>query len=173
MKHTIFTISDDMAALERLLWETGGDITGEAETAVSAWESELSANLTEKLDAYGGLISEIEARAAARRAESGRLADLAKADERAVASLRERLRMVFEARALGTVETPRYRFSLAQNGGKLPLDIHADIADLPAWAVRRETMVYADKDAIRGRLEAGEQLDFARLMERGNRISIK
>jgi hypothetical protein len=173
MSGTIFNISDDMAALERLLWESGGDITGDAETAVAAWEAELAANLYAKLDAYGGLISEIEARAAARRAEATRILDLAKADEKAAANLRERLRFVFETRALGKVETPRYRFSLVQNGGKLPIDIHGDLESLPSWAVRRETMVYADKDAIRARLETGEQLPFATLMDRGTRIAIK
>ena len=53
-KATIYDISDDMAALESLLWESGGDIsTPEAAAAVAAWEAELEANLHWKLDAYG------------------------------------------------------------------------------------------------------------------------
>jgi hypothetical protein len=47
------------------------------------------------------------------------------------------------------------------------------VEELPAWAVRREMVVSVDKDAIRSRLDAGEPLDFASLMERGTRINIK
>lgn len=170
---TIYEISEDMAALDALLAETGGEITPEAEAAFNAFEAELAANLTTKVDAYCALIAEIDARAAARKAEAKRLADRAKTDERAADALRERLRFVWETRKLGKVETARFTVSLAKNGGKQPLDIRCGVEDLPAWAVKRETVVSVDKDAIRARLDAGEPLDFASLMERGTRINIK
>jgi hypothetical protein len=44
---------------------------------------------------------------------------------------------------------------------------------MPGWAVTTETIVKANTDVIRDRLEAGESLDFASLMERGTRINIK
>lgn len=170
---TIYEISEDMAALDALLAETGGEITPEAEAAFAAFEAELAANLHSKTDAYCALIAEIDARAAARKAEAKRLADRAKTDERAADALRERLRFVWETRRLGKVETDRFTVSLAKNGGKAPLDIRCGVEDLPAWAVKRETVVTVDKDAIRARLDAGEPLDFASLMERGTRINIK
>lgn len=170
---TIYEISEDMAALDALLAETGGEITPEAEAAFNAFEAELAANLHNKTDAYCALIAEIDARAAARKAEAKRLADRAKTDERAADALRERLRFVWETRRLGKVETDRFTVSLAKNGGKAPLDIRCGVEDLPAWAVKRETVVSVDKDAIRARLDAGEPLDFASLMERGTRINIK
>lgn len=170
---TIYEISEDMAALDALLAETGGEITPEAEAAFAAFEAELAANLHSKTDAYCALIAEIDARAAARKAEAKRLADRAKTDERAADALRERLRFVWETRKLGKVETDRFTVSLAKNGGKAPLDIRCGVEDLPAWAVKRETVVTVDKDAIRARLDAGEPLDFASLMERGTRINIK
>lgn len=170
---TIYDISEDMAALDALLAETGGEITPEAEAAFAAFEAELAANLHAKTDAYCALIAEIDARAAARKAEAKRLADRAKIDERTADALRERLRWVWETRRLGKVETDRFTVSLAKNGGKAPLDIRCGVEDLPAWAVRTETIASADKDAIRARLEAGEALPFASLMERGTRISIR
>ena len=88
-------------------------------------------------------------------------------------ALRERLRFVWETRKLGKVETDRFTVSLAKNGGKAPLDIRCGVEDLPSWAVKTETIASADKDAIRARLEAGEALPFASLMERGTRISIR
>ena len=170
---TIYEISEDMAALDALLAETGGEITPEAEAAFNAFEAELAANLHAKTDAYCALIAEIDARAAARKAEAKRLADRAKTDERTADALRERLRFVWETRRLGKVETDRFTVSLARNGGKAPLDIRCGVDELPAWAITRETVVTVDKDAIRSRLDAGESLDFASLMERGTRINIK
>ena len=170
---TIYEISEDMAALDALLAETGGEITPDAEAAFAAFEAELAANLHSKTDAYCALLAEIDARAAARKAEAKRLADRAKTDERAADALRERLRFVWETRKLGKVETDRFTVSLAKNGGKAPLDIRCGVDELPAWAIKRETVVTVDKDAIRSRLDAGEPLDFASLMERGTRINIK
>ena len=170
---TIYDISEDMAALDALLAETGGEITPEAEAAFAAFESELAANLHAKTDAYCALIAEIDARAAARKAEAKRLADRAKTDDRTADALRERLRWVWETRRLGKVETDRFTVSLAKVGGKPPLDIRVGVEDLPSWAVKTETIASADKDAIRARLEAGEALPFAYLLERGTRISIR
>jgi hypothetical protein len=171
---TLYEISDDLRALEALLVEADGDISSpQAAEAIAAWEQELSTNLAEKVDRYCSLISEIEVRAAARIAEAERLRELAKIDDRAALALRERLKFVFESRSLPTMQTERFRVSLARNGGKAPLDIRVGPDELPAWAVKRKTVVETDKDAIRARLEAGETLPFANLMERGSRLVIK
>lgn len=173
MKQTLLDITEDMAAIDELLAESGGEITQETEGTLDAWFAELDTNLTGKVDNYCALITEIEARAAVRKAEADRLYERAKVDENAAKALRERLRFVWELRELGKVQTSRYTVSLAKNGGKAPLDVRVGAEDLPAWAVKTETVVTVDKDAIRARLDAGEQLDFASLMQRGNRISIK
>ena len=173
MKQTLLDITEDMAAIDELLAESGGEITPETEGTLDAWFAELDTNLTGKVDNYCALITEIECRAAVRKAEADRLYDRAKIDENAAKALRERLRFVWELRAMGKVQTSRYTVSLAKNGGKAPLDVRVGAEDLPAWAVKTETVVTVDKDAIRSRLEAGEELDFASLMQRGNRIAIK
>jgi hypothetical protein len=174
VKQTLYNIADDLRALESILLEAGGDISSpEALAAVEAWEVELETNLGSKIDNYCALISEIEARSSARKAEADRLADLARVDENAAKALRERLKFVFESRSLPTMQTERFRVSLARNGGKAPLDIRVGPDELPAWAVKRKTVVETDKDAIRARLEAGESLPFANLMERGSRLVIK
>jgi hypothetical protein len=173
MKQTLLDITEDMAAIDELLAESGGEITPETEGTLDAWFAELDTNFTGKVDNYCALITEIECRAAVRKAEADRLYDRAKVDENAAKALRERLRFVWELRAMGKVQTSRYTVSLAKNGGKAALDVRVGAEDLPAWAVKTETVVTVDKDAIRSRLEAGEELDFASLMQRGNRIAIK
>ena len=173
MKQTLLDITEDMAAIDELLAESGGEITPETEGTLDAWFAELDTNLTGKVDNYCALITEIECRAAVRKAEADRLYDRAKIDENAAKALRERLRFVWELRSMGKLQTSRYTVSLAKNGGKAPLDVRVGAEELPAWAVKTETVVTVDKDAIRSRLEAGEELDFASLMQRGNRIAIK
>lgn len=174
MNQTLYQIADDLRALEALLVEAGGDLSSpEALAAVEAWEAELSTNLAGKVDNYCGLITEIEIRAAARQAESDRLRDLARVDDNAAKALRERLLFVLQTRNVPKVDTERFRVSVAKNGGKAPLDVRVGPDELPAWAVRKRTVVETDKDAIRARLEAGESLPFATIMERASRLVIK
>ena len=101
-----------------------------------ASEAELETNLGSKIDNYCSLISEIEARSAARKAEADRLADLARVDENAAKALRDRLKFVFESRSLPTMQTDRFRVSIAKNGGKAPLDIRVGPDELPEWAIK-------------------------------------
>jgi len=174
VNQTLYQIADDLRALEALLVEAGGDLSSpEALAAVEAWEAELSTNLAGKVDNYCGLITEIEIRAAARQAESDRLRDLARVDDNAAKALRERLLFVLQTRNVPKVDTERFRVSVAKNGGKAPLDVRVGPDELPAWAVRKRTVVETDKDAIRARLEAGESLPFATIMERASRLVIK
>jgi len=174
VNQTLYQIADDLRALEALLVEAGGDLSSpEALAAVEAWEAELSTNLAGKVDNYCGLITEIEIRAAARQAESDRLRDLARVDDNAAKALRERLLFVLQNRNVPKVDTERFRVSVAKNGGKAPLDVRVGPDELPAWAVKKRTVVETDKDAIRARLEAGESLPFASIMERGTRLVIK
>jgi len=173
MSQTLLDIAADMAALDELLAESGGEITPDTEATLDAFFAETEANLSEKVDAYCRLISEMEARAEVRKAEAKRLADRARVDENAADALRERLRFVWEARKLGKVQTARYTVSLAKVGGKQKLDLRVGVEDLPSWAVKTETVTTANTDAIRAKLDAGEALPFASYMERGTRISIR
>lgn len=118
----------------------------------------------------------MEARARARATEAERLRRLAESDEKAVARLKNRLQWFFERHGLGKIETARFRLGLQNNGGKLPLLITEDAK--PEEAEERfhkviPTRVEFDKDAVRQALEAGEELPFAKLGERGKRIVIK
>jgi len=174
MGRTLYEIGNDMAALEALLIESGGDISDpKVAEAIGRWEQELEGDITSKVDSYCMLIADIERRAQARWAEADRLKQLAETDENAAEALRERLRFVFELRNLKPVQTDRFRVALVKNGGKAPLDIRVGVDEMPDWAVKRTLVLAPDKDAIRERLDKGEQLPFASLLERGNRISIK
>jgi hypothetical protein len=63
MNRTIYDISADLAALESILHENGGDVSdANAEAALAEWERELESDLFGKVDRYCSLIAELEAR---------------------------------------------------------------------------------------------------------------
>lgn len=174
---TLYEIKDDLDALHALLYEVGGDITEEeAEAAVDAWLRETDEALKDKLDRYAALIRETEAKAASRKEEADRLAALATTDLNTVKRLKARLQWFFEDQGIDKLETSRFKFTLANNGGKARVVVRVPIDDLPEWA--RRVTIAADMDAIRGEIEerernGGEPLDFADVLERGRHLRIK
>ena len=171
---SIYEISDDIRALGELLAESLGEVTPEAEAALAEFERELEANLHAKLDAYCGLIRELELRSEARRSEADRIATLARRDEMAATALRSRLLAVFRERRLPPQTTTRFSVRLSRNGGVAPVEIDTLAGDFETLPERfRVASWRADMKAIRAALEAGETLGFARLRERGERIDIR
>lgn len=171
---TLLEIGQDMAALDELMDEIGGDITDpQVETYLDQWFSELHKNETEKLDSYAALINEKEELAKVRKAQATRLAEKARRDQASADYLKERLKRYFQERGYKKKETDRYTLTLANNGGKLPLILDVQPEELPARFQRTKVVVSADQDAIRNALDAGEVLEFARYGERGQSLRIK
>ena len=82
------------------------------------------------------------------------------------------LQEFFACHDLKTVETARYKLTLANNGGKAPLIVDDEfVLDLPDEYL--EWSAEPDRAKIRAALEAGEVLTFARLGERGQSMRIK
>lgn len=171
---TLFEIGADTQALNDLLVELEGDISDPAVAeAIDGWLNETSTALDKKLDGYGALIREREAKAAARKAEAQRLLDLAKTDENTVKRLKERLQFFFDANGITKQETARFKFSVVANGGKLPLIINEGLAPEDVAEGWQKQVISFDNEAIREALEAGNELSFARLGERGSSLRIK
>jgi hypothetical protein len=174
MPQTLLDITDDLSALDDLLAENGGDVTDPAvAAAVDRWFAELDGALEAKADGYAALITTMRQRAEVRKAESDRLARRAKQDEASARFLADRLKSALEQRGVKKLETARFRIGVAGNGGLQPLDLRVPAEQLPEWARRTVVNVSADTEAIRRRLEAGERLEFANLMPRGTRLTIK
>lgn len=173
-KQTLFQIGADAQALNDLLVELEGDISDPAVAeAIDEWLQETGDALDKKLDGYGALIREREALAAARKAEAQRLLDLAKTDENTVKRLKDRLQFFFENNGISKQETARFKFSLAANGGKAPVIIDGNYKPDEVPFSFQKQVVDFDKEEIRKALEAGDELSFARLGERGRSLRIK
>lgn len=173
---TLYQISEDLLALEALLTETGGDVSdAEVEAAIVAWMAELSHDRDVKMDNYVSLMRELKAREVARMNEASRLQERAQIDAQAYDRLKDRLKEFFELHELKTVETKRFRITLANNGGKEPLSVDPDYENKPQMLPERfqKTTVEADHAKIREAVEAGEQWSFAKLLPRGKSLRIK
>lgn len=171
---TLIEISNSLVELEAQLDELGFD---EQSAVIEAWLEELhcekSEEMQDKLDNYAALISDLLARTEVRKAEAQRLMQRAKVDQGKADNLKKMLQWFFTKHELKTVETDRYRITLAKNGGKAPivLDEEYSVAAMPDEFVK--ISMSPDLEAIREALEAGEKLEFARLSDRGQSIRIR
>jgi hypothetical protein len=171
VNRTLLDITEDLQALDDLLSEAGGDITG-VEATVDAWLAELEQDLKGKVDNYAALITAMTARAEVRKAEADRLYHRAKVDSSNVKFLRERLKCALESRGISKIETARYKVGVSKAGGAAPVVI-ADPSALPAQFVRVTEVREPDKDAIRKALESGRQVAGAELGARGTYLAIR
>jgi hypothetical protein len=169
-------LRDAMASVE----EAPKELQDELESVFAGMLSATGAELAEKLDNYARLITYYQDRAALRKAEAepygnecARLKALAAADEADAKRLKDRLKVYMETTGVKKLESNFHKFTLAQNGGKLPLivDDGVTIADIPSEFHRVDVSV--DNSAVRAVLESGESLEWARLGERGSSIRIK
>ena len=169
---TLIEISRDLIELENELEELIHD-PQQTDEAIAKYLGSLGDTIAErdrKLDNYSALIKELEARAEARKVEAKRLSDRASIDLNKVKSLKSNLKKFFEAHKFKTIETNRYRLTLAMNGGKAPLILdNVTPGELPDKFTYKEV----DQVAVRQALEAGEVLKFARLGDRGQSLRIK
>ena len=169
---SLLGIADDMLAIDELLMECEGDISdSDAAAAIDKWFAEAESNLDEKTDNYIGLIRQKDLMRAARKEEIERLQMMNKQDERSAKFLKGRLQWVLER--LGRKSAGKTRkATITVNGGKIPMEV--DPIELEKVPLKlQKVMVVLNTDEVRKALEAGEELKFARLGERGTHLRIK
>lgn len=76
-------------------------------------------------------------------------------------------------RGLRKTETDLHTISIQKNGGKAPIQYVEGLQPSELPTEYQKTKVEMDTDAIRQALEAGELLDFAVLLEKGESLRIK
>lgn len=171
---TLLGIGEDIRALADLLEEntegTGGEITPETDKIIDEWLSQVEGDRDCKLDSYGRLIRENELLAAAREEEAERLRKGASAKRNLAKKLKERLMMFMGVTGEKRIETPHFRFTVCNNGGKAPLDIAVSPETLPP--AFQMTQVVADVDLIRKCLECGGEVPGCRILPRGTHLRI-
>ena len=157
----VFTASAAAVALEELIAASeanGGDITA-IETQVD-WLAAQSTDLAPAIDDLLAIASEIEHRAAGRKQEAKRIAELAKRDQAIADWMKGQITRVLESSGATSIQTPRHKVTLATPGGVRALEIVGDVPEAFSTTV---TTVVPNKELIRATLEAGQSLPFAML----------
>lgn len=168
---SLYEITSEMMSLIAAFNDHGKD-SPEAEQAFREHASALAEAFDAKADDYAALIRSCETRAEARRAECERMKALADSDDALADRLRDAMKTAMSATGRTRVDTQKFRLSVKQNGGKLPVLIE-DPASVPQeYQIPRMTTVI-DKDAIRTVLEAGGTVSGAALGARGSRLDIR
>lgn len=166
----LLQLSAEAQTLDDLLSQVENPDTPEVQ-ALIARMLDLTAEREKKVDAYCALIRELDLRAEARLAESKRLAERAKVNQNLADNLKERLQLALKTMGIKKLETERFTVSIAKNGGKAPMELKD--AEVPDAYTTLETVVKIDRERVRRELEAGAQLSFATLLERGERLTIR
>lgn len=133
----------------------------------------LTGEIEDKADGYAYVIDSINADVDTIDKEIKRLQARKKTLTANVDSIKSSLYNAMLAIGKRKLKTAKHSFTIAKNGGKIPVvyDPVIDIDKIPVEFIKVEWDV--DNDAVREYLESGEELDFARLGERGESLRIK
>lgn len=165
----IFELSQNIRALEDRLDGCETD-----DQAILMIAEELEANrdgMADKIDLYCGLIGDLEAVAAARKAECDRVKALRVEAETKADRLRDYLKAALKTIGVQSYSTTRHRLRVKGNGGLAPVKIRG--GEVPPEYMRKVETEVVDTEKIREELKAGKVLPFAELMPYGDHLSIK
>ena len=168
MSDTLWDIGTEMENLKRI--HDAEDEIAE-ERWFNNWFESLKDRLHEKADNYVALIQDYTARAKARKEEAKRLSDRAAIDLNNARRLKDRLQEFLEAHEMKSLETTRFKLTVANNGGKLPMHIPEDVSRIDKAYVK--LIAVADKEKIREDLESGKTIEGCAIGERGKSLRIK
>jgi hypothetical protein len=171
---TLFEIEEELLQIDELLDELNGDISDPAiEKFVMEWLAKVKGQEAAKLDGYVNLIRKWEMLEAAAKEEAERYTKLAKSYESRVDAFKDRMKRHFELTKVNRIITASGRtLAIQNNGGKVPVELQ--VVDPAALEKRfQRVQVTVNAEAVRAALEAGEQLGFAKLGERGTHLRIR
>lgn len=173
---TFFEIGAEISALHQLLIECGGELTDDqAEAAIDQWLTENEASVERKLNGVGWSVREFEAKADVREQAAKALLASAAADRNTAKRMKERTKLFLEMYGYKRFETEHFKFTIATNGGVLPLVLpeawERDAAEAPEAFQRR--VIQLDTAAIREAIRNDEETHGACLGERGNHLRIR
>lgn len=170
MSKPLLQLSDEMVALDEILSRVENAEAPEVQALIEQ-ALELTAEREKKVDSYCNFIRELELRSEARKMESQRLAERSRVTANIATSLKNRLQLALEKMGVKKIETPHFTVSRVKNGGKLPMTVTEDLTPDEYWEMFQTAKI--NKTKIRDELESGEELPFAKLEERGERLTIK
>lgn len=129
--------------------------------------------LEDKLDSYAYVLSSLDGDINTVDAEIKRLQEFKKGLVKNRDGIKKNMYSSMIALDTRKIKTAKHQFTIAKNGGKLPVVIYDGIIPELVPEEFRVTKYDFDKDAIRTALENGDFIPFAELGERGESLRIK
>lgn len=137
------------------------------ESVLETIEDEIEA----KADGYASIIANLTSDIEGLKAEEKRLKERRTAYEKSIERLKETLYTAMKQTGKTKFKTERFNFSIAKNGGALPIKLNVDVSELPDAFVVIERKV--DKKAIANYINETGDCTYAELCERGESLRIK
>lgn len=164
---TLYELTADYETLLHMLFDEEEDEQCILDT-LEGIEGEIEA----KADGYAKVIRELQAAAENIANEQKRLLDRKRMLERNVDRLKKHLSEAMKFTGKTKFKTDLFSFSIAKNGGKRPIELFTDVPESVPEEYQKH-IVEIDVNAVRAALEAGQELDFAELKERGESLRIR
>jgi len=133
----------------------------------------LEGEVEDKLDSYGIVMNELLMDVEKIDVELKRLTDTKKRINRNIDRMKEAVKASMDLMGKKKVQGNHFTWQIQKNGGKAPLIIDED---MPAISLPEEYQLWdvkPNKEVIRQDLEAGKELPYARLGERGESLRLK
>ena len=167
---TLYELTGEMLELFNMAEEESDE---EIQRVISDTLEGVEGELDIKMESYAKVIKNLEVQAVAIKEEEKRLAGrrktLEKNMDRMKAAMMSCMKTLGKTRAGGELFT----VSIAKNGGKAPLIFQEGLTAYDIPEEYRDWTPEFNKESIRAAIEAGEDLGFARLGDRGESLRIK
>ncbi len=128
----------------------------------------IDGDIEDKADGYAKIIKELESQSKARKEEAKRLTESSQTIDNRIKMLKSNLFNCMKITGKTKFTTNLFSFNIVKNGGKQPLTIDGEVPE-----EYTKTVIENDTSKIRQALENGENLPFAHLEPRGERLSIR
>lgn len=154
---TLLELSGDALNLNDMIDAAGGEI----DEQLSQWLEDNEARLEAKLESYGFVMRELEAKAKALKDLAKEFSDKAKRKEAEIKSMKVRLCMFMTAHQHEKVDAGAFKFTRYRPGGSKVV-ISDESAIAPEWM---DYTPKIDTAGIKAALKAGETVEGAELIE--------
>lgn len=165
---TLYELNNHFQTLLELAQDEEVDpalVQGSLEAVTGEWEA--------KLDSYAVVIRELEADIDKIDREIARLKSNKDRIINNIDQMKYAVKVSMAANGVRRVNTEHFTWAIQKNGGKAPVILDPTINILSYPDEYQDWDVKPDKAAIREALEAGKELNFAKLGERGESLRLK
>jgi chaperonin cofactor prefoldin len=162
---TLYELKDEYKQLLEMLEDPDIDPQVIADTMEA-----VSGELDVKCDSYVVIIKKLEAQVEMIDTELIRLEKNKSALTNNIKRMKSAVLDTIQMTGQRKMQTDHFKLSIVKNGGKQPMEVD-EIEKIPQDYLTMKPV--ANMEKIRQELEGGSQLDFARLKERGEHLSIR